>query len=587
MKKTFIMIIAMLLAAALLYGCGGEGGSSDSGEASGNGERLALAKDNATEFVIADFFENEDSAREIVTALAIKTGASFKVAKPAEDGKAIYVGTAGSLGGKGGTSKSLTYSQYELRIDGGNLYVVLGTENTVSELAVILRNTIEKFDDGSFGVSSESCGIKNICDISEVVPVFTTESGEMLELHDCGSNHYEAVYTGMDKSGADAEIAAYEQKLLESGYTLFQENNIGNNRFTTFTKGDTEVHCNYFYAAHEYRIVYGKLGYLGPEAPVTDFKKVTEATISEIGMSESVQCNVIQFVDGSFVIIDGGWGSDASKTYSYINDKGEKAELEYQRDYKADMDALWSFLQKKTPAGDRPQVTWMITHADPDHICLFPPFLAEHAADFDLNTIVYNFPNMFNIGLGNGSSTNDPGTMQGYVDNFFEAAEKYYPNVNHYVYHTGQKLYLPGCELEFLFTQEDYWPGEMAWMNATSGAWRFTFADSGKTALFLGDCEVGMNNKMAQFFGEYMKSDIFQPAHHGSNGGTLALYKLVDPEVCFWTCADFPFYNDNRHTGTKEGWDFNKFLRESSKVKYHFTNSETHTLVVATMEEEK
>lgn len=582
MKKLIILFAAAVIGMVFAAGCGGSGNGGGSEDA----VSFVLAKDNATDYSIVSYFSDDSIADEYKTTLTIKTGAQFTVAKEAS-GKAIYIGTAKELAGKGGTDPGITYSQYEIRANGDDLIISVGTEVMAKDVSGLLRAMIVKLDDGSFAISSESFGIKNVCEISEVVPMFETESGEMQELHDCGFDHYEVIYSGLDKSGADAEIAAYEKQLSDAGYTLFQENEIANNRFVTYTKGDTEIHCNYFYLMHEFRIIYGKLNYLGPQTPVTDYEKVTEPTISEIGMSESVQCNVIQLADGSFVVIDGGWGSDADKTYSYKNDAGETVEKTYHRDYKADMKALWDFLESKAPQGTKPQVTWMITHADPDHICLFPPFLKEYSSKFDLKTIIYNFPNLYNIGLGTGNSTNDPVTFTGYITAFIDSANAYYPDVNHYIYHTGQKLYLPGCEIEFLMSHEDFWPHEMPWMNDTCGAWRFTFDDSKKTAFFLGDCTEGMNNMMAQIFGDYLKSDIFQPAHHGSNGGTLALYRLVDPEVCFWTCADFPFYNDARHTGTKEGWDFNAFLRNSQKVKYHFTNSETHTLIVSTLEEEK
>lgn len=594
-KKGFALIISSLLAAALLCGCGGggeEGTSGGSSAADGSGQAagavVEIARNGQTDFVIVNHLSDDEAAREYMTDLTIKTGAQFKLADAApEGGKAIHIGTAAQLAGLGGTDPGITYTQYELAADDGGLYISLGAEEFAKEVSSVLRNEITKQADGSFVLPAESLGGRNVCAISETVPEFETASGEITDVHDCGSDNYQIIYSGMDKASADAEIAAYEQKLKDAGYTLFQENDIMNNRFTTFTKGDTLVHCNYFYAMHEFRLVYGKLRYLGPEAAVTDFEKKAEPSVSEIGMSASVQCNVIQLADGSFVVIDGGWGTSTPLTYSYTNDAGEKVEQSYYRDYEADMAALWDFLVRKTPEGEKPQVTWMITHADPDHICLFPPFVKLHSDEFDLKTIVYNFPNLYNIGLGSGNSTNDPTTFTGYIDAFLNTADTYFPDVQHYVYHTGQVLHLPGCELEFLFAQEDFWPHEMAWMNATSGAWRFNFTDSGKNALFLGDCEQGLNNQMAQVFGSYMKSDIFQPAHHGSNGGTLALYKQVDPEVCFWTCADFPFYNDNRHTGTKEGWDFNAFLRNSDKIKYHFTNSADHTLIVATMEEEK
>jgi hypothetical protein len=140
---------------------------------------------------------------------------------------------------------------------------------------------------------------------------------------------------------------------------------------------------------------------------------------------------------------------------------------------------------------------------------------------------------------------------------------------------------LPGAEVEFLFSPEDYWPNPMPWMNHTSGMWRITI--DGKTILIPGDAEAGLNNQLVKVFGDYLKSDIFQPNHHGCNCGTLELYEIVRPSVCFWACQQHHLDYDNRHRGIRPGYEFNAFLRQTAKL--HFSNNETHTVLIPTLEE--
>jgi hypothetical protein len=241
---------------------------------------------------------------------------------------------------------------------------------------------------------------------------------------------------------------------------------------------------------------------------------------------------------------------------------------------------LWALLEDLCPDGEKPQVTWMITHADPDHICLPPVFMKEYKDRFDLNMVCYNFPDPETVGVVNGGGA---AKFKGYMDAFIGAVNKNFPNAAHMIFHTGEKLYLPGAEIEFLFTPEDYWPNSMPWMNHTSCAWRIT--SEGKTIMITGDCEIGLNNQMVTVFGNYLKSDMLQLNHHGSNGATLSFYKKIQPSVAFWASQQYNFDYDRRFMGLVAGYEFNKYIRETAKD--HYTNSETHTILLPSMEEKK
>jgi hypothetical protein len=55
----------------------------------------------------------------------------------------------------------------------------------------------------------------------------------------------------------------------------------------------------------------------------------------------------------------------------------------------------------------------------------------------------------------------------------------------HWKVHTGQRMSLPGCEVEILHTHEDYFPKSYAWGNHTSSAFRFKFKRCVGDAVFL------------------------------------------------------------------------------------------------------
>ncbi len=566
MKKWFMILLGCML---LLSGCGKDG--------SGQEADLVLAKNSETEYKLVSYLADSSPVRSLISWLVVKTGATFSLENSGE--KAIYFGMADDFSEVEAVNLAESYANYQITAADGNVYVVVSDEEVVEAAVEELKKSIEKLSDGTFGVKGNMNIEKNMGGSSEPVPVFITGSGNMLELHDCGANNYEVIYQDMDVSAAPDESAAYETKLTSAGYALDSENTIGDNRFVTYLKGDTMIHCNYFPAIAQYRIIYGPAGYRPENKPV-ECEKVVEPSMTLIGTEQNALCMIYQGTDGSFVIIDGNYQNDG--LVNVVLNQGTDAErsLTYKRDTNQNMEEIWNFLVENTPGGGRPQVTWMITHADPDHIGLPSKFIARYAGQFDLNMACYNFPNMQVIGLTYGEG---PDIYQTYAETFVSSVKEKYPDAVHYVYHTGDKLYVPGGEIEFLFTHEDQWPNAMSSMNHTSGVWRFTVEES--TVLITGDAEKELCNQMVACYGEILKSDALQCNHHGSNGATLGFYQCVDPTVCFWGCHPDYFNYDLRHLGIKSGYDFNGFLRQSPKVKAHYTQDKTHTILLPSLEE--
>lgn len=575
-KRIMALFLAIISVAMIFAGCQKEESSSIN-----PADYLQIAENKTTEYKIVSYLSEKKVATNFAKDLLIKTGAKFAQATEADAGdKAIYIGTSEQLAGKGGVSTKLTYTTYEISIENDNIYIAIGMDTVAEQVLELIKNSVTKISDGVFGIAKNSVGLHNVAAISNVVPEFETASGKMRELYDCSLGNYQISYYGLNLKNADAEVAAYEQALLDAGYTLHQKNEINASQFFTYVNGDTQVHCNYFKSMREFRIVYGPKTYLGSSEPITNYETKVTPSISIVGSTDAVLCMVYQAPDGSFVIIDGGYGE--SKSYDWTINEGTSSEINIriERDTNKDMATLWELLESLTPAGQKPQVTWMITHADPDHIGLPPVFMKEYKDRFDLNLVVYNFPDPETVGVSNGGT---PAKFKSYMEIFINAANNNFPNAQHMIYHTGEKLYLPGAEIEFLFTPEDYWPNAMPWMNQTSGAWRIT--SEGKTIMITGDCETGLNNQMVTVFGNYLKSDILQLNHHGSNGATLAFYQKVQPTVAIWACMDIQFEKDLKRLGVTSGYEFNKYIRNT--VKTHYSGSNTHTILLPSLEEKK
>lgn len=542
---------------------------------------MSLVENGSAQYKIVSLLSDNSPAIRFAAALQQKTGVKFEVVKEENAGDhAIYIGTPDQLAGKDGVSAKPAYTAYEVRAVAGNIYVSISMENFAEAMLDQLGEFVMQTADNDYALSKGAFGVQNILSISAIVPEFITSSGVMLEPYESGSGNYQIVYQSLNLTKADQEVANYEQALLAAGYTIHQENEINRNRFVTYINGDTMVHCNYFKTMREFRIIYGPKTYLGSAAPITDYEKKVTPSISIVGATDSVLCMVYQAPDGSFVIIDGGYGKN--RVYNWTMNDGTADEMTYtiNRNVQKDMESLWSLLESKTPAGQKPQVTWMMSHGDPDHIGLPPVFIAKYKDKFDLNLVCYNFPIIANVGLKNGEG---PEVYQAYIDTFINSVITYFPNAQHMVFHTGQNLYLPGTQIEFLYSSEDQWPNEMPWMNDTCNAWRII--SEGKSILITADVDAQISSQMVSIFGNHLKSDILQLNHHGSTGGSLALYKIVDPDVAFWACEDNRFLYDHQRLGTKSGFEYNKYIREA--VQYHYAGSSTHTILLPSLEEEK
>lgn len=583
-RKLLAALLCLLCIAAMLVGCGSK---ETAEEAVLPGELLQIAKEKTSDFQVVSFLEDESAVKMFMADLLIKTGAKYTLVENSQAGEhVIYVGTAEQFSENGIPVEAMSYSNYAIRVEGTKIYVCLGMESLAENVLVLLKDNIIKQEDGSFCIDASFSVSKDLSQISEVVPMFKTERGQFRDLHDCGNGNYQASYYNMDVFDTPKEINDYESELLTQGYTQWQCNEIEGSRFVTYYKGDTLVHINYFAPMNEVRIVYGPKTWLPENAPVTNYEHLITPSVSIIEGTENVLCMVIQLADGSFWVIDGGWDDVSLQSKTLNAGADNQRVVEYKRDSKKDMQVLYDFMKERTPGGGNPQVTWMITHADPDHILLPARFIKDYAGKFDLNAAVYNFPNLYNIGLGeSGGSTNDPMIMTSYADNFLHSVNKYYPDAKHFVYHAGQKIYLPGGELEFLFTAgEDFWPKLMPWMNHTSGVWRFTL--EGKTIMITGDAEKGICDQMVAVFGDYLKSDILQVNHHGANGATLPFYRKIEPILCFWGCQQYHLEYDNRQTGVNSSYLFNRYLRQKDDIIGHYSNTETHTIHLPSLEEE-
>ena len=381
--------------------------------------------------------------------------------------------------------------------------------------------------------------------MAKELPAYVTE-GTFEGVYGCGEENCAWSFSGT----VEAEYLGFLQALEEKGFQLYTKNTIGKSHFTTYVKKGEAVHTAWYHTANECRIVYGPKGYL-PSTVASTYTEVVTPTLAQPARNSAYFTApglslVLQLADGSFIIVDGG----------SVEAEDELNLLNYLKN-------------NKLPSDSRPRVTWMITHAHTDHMMLVNSFLSHYADEIELETVCYNFPDFESVKM-ECEPLDWPIRL---VSEFKATLAAKYSNTQHYIYHTGDKLFLPGCEIDFLHTHEDFWTRGFRWVNHTCSAWQMTI--QGKKLLILGDIMEKQCDFLADTYGDAIRPDILQVTHHGHVGGTVKLYQLVAPTVCLWPASASFLTDEGINPYAKK--DFNRYLLDN--VNRHYT-ADTDTVLV-------
>lgn len=454
------------------------------------------------------------------------------------------------------------YTDYVISVR--DRHIALTFRSDIAAKAGLQRicNALNENDDG-YLIKEEDLDLRSCVVLGNEktpLPLFDTKSGETLPFYSVNGG-YEICVRGTDRD----EVAAYLEKLSKNGFSKYTENAIGEHSTYVFVARDVTAFLYYNAPQDTLRIVCEHAGALpSTQKPICTDRDTTSVSIAQIGIGGLGMSYVIQLKDARFIVVDGGTG------------ERENAKQ------------LYDYLLEKTPSGTKPTIAcWFFTHGDPDHIGAPKTFLSDYIGHVVLESVAYNFPDC------SVQSTSQNDKKMGESIQALENDIKRYYGATVYHVHTGQKLYFKGCEAEILLTEEDIYPRMPANYNDTSLVMRFTF-DNGKTFLMLGDSTTKNSKLLAETFGEYLKSDILQLAHHGLIGGDKQLYQYVDPEICFWATSKDRFegnYDTNKdgevtsadvqHCLGEGGCDYNAFIRDDSiRRRTHYHGSTTVVVMI-------
>lgn len=340
---------------------------------------------------------------------------------------------------------------------------------------------------------------------------------------------------------------AYAASLVTAGFTQTATNDLEGNIYTTYTKGNQIVTVAYTPNTSELRVIMDMATssslpsneqYTAPAAPVATTltqigqlyddpatEDIDESTATETKSGDDYITNftagmgyVIRLEDGSFIVIDGGYKTEAHA------------------------DNLYNVLKKQANGDDIVIAAWIFTHAHSDHVGTFEAFTSKYASSVTVKRFIYNFPaeeaTIFADTTGHPNYTAIKNAMNKYDGAVTTIA------------HAGQVFNIANAKVNILFTYEMMQPNkELDYYNGCSVV--FNIEVEGKTILFLADAGGDSITKDREltyikkiYTTQTLKADIVQAGHHGIDDlgndyiTLFNFYDLVDADIMLIPVAD-------------------------------------------------
>ncbi|MBE6629564.1 MAG: hypothetical protein E7624_01780 [Ruminococcaceae bacterium] len=402
---------------------------------------------------------------------------------------------------------------------------------------------------------------------------------------DTAENSLQYLYLG---EGVSAEaFRAYGEKLKGEGYTVLAENEIEESLFATFVNKEAGLMIYVAYNAyahqseyaHKYEralrvVVCPTSTHAVPDAAILNanqnYKKVTDTAVTQIALEKGYvgMSYVITLEDGRFIIFDGGKTGSGSLAADHLWDV---------------LNASYKRIYGKEPTKNDPVrvAAWVITHSHGDHYNVAKSLLKNYGASglLDLEYLIGNYPSksavwpIYNADIGMM-------TEEGTIESLQRVTDFTYLKV-----HAGQKYYFANLEIEVITTYDDLNPTRVHVQNDTNTVLRFTLKKQGKedyTMLWLGDANARQSRFMCAMYGNYLKSDMVQVAHHGNTGCETDLYSTVNAPVVFFPnrLESYQMYLDPANRKKSVPYEVDQALiYDNPNTKYVFVAHEYHTTI--------
>lgn len=296
----------------------------------------------------------------------------------------------------------------------------------------------------------------------------------------------------------------YVSALQSDGFTLLQRTGNNGNLFAALM-GTAQVNVLFTPCDSTMRLTASEKN-MAPdfgEAECTgDGETVFYAFENDQTLIDCGMCLMVQCPDKSFFIVDSGH-------YFQMNDN----------------DRIHKFMRDRTPAGEKIVINgWLITHAHTDHVSKLIDFLKYNTDDVIIEGF---YQNLLPADYENDEIGHEEKEM---AEKLFAALEKYPAPV--YKLHTGMRFLIRNLTFDVLSTFEDVMPDFIGDYNDSSCV--VMMEAEGSRVFIPGDASALAGARMEARYGETLKCDVVQIAHHGHSGLSAHCYELLDADLAIF-----------------------------------------------------
>ena len=334
----------------------------------------------------------------------------------------------------------------------------------------------------------------------------------------------EGCYMRYDENVTEEAFAAYRAALKGAGFAVLQERSPNGNRFAALQKEDLRVNLLFTPCDGSLRVTVSEnetTPRLTPDAcggmtQTTFYAFENDQTLIDCGM-----CLLVQCPDDSFFLVDSGH-------YFQPNDN----------------DRLYQFMRERTPEHKKVTVCgWLITHAHTDHVCKLMDFLKYNTRDVVVEGFYQNLlPHDYAVWDGNHEEAET-------AKKLFAALADFPAPV--YKLHTGMRFYVRNLAFDVLSTFEDIFPEEIDDYNDSSAV--VMLEAEGSRVFIPGDAAVKAGRLLEARWGETLRCDAAQIAHHGHTGLSERCYEYLHADTVIFPVTRIMFEGDlPRHAANRK-----------------------------------
>ena len=308
------------------------------------------------------------------------------------------------------------------------------------------------------------------------------------------------------------EFGAYCKELEESGYEKLFERTLAKNVYAAFKGEEEYVYAYYTENTGAVRTVHGALAEYGDE-DCGSLPNVCKPLLCAVGQPSFMNCGqgyIYRLADGRFLVHDGGCKYDCRPDFMY----------ERIRELAVDENNIVI-------------AAWFISHPHGDHQDAFEEFIEKHGSDNSVKVerVIFNYAkaSMYTYQRKDGQRED----CEGLVHSIYKKCAEYIPDAKVIKAHTGQIFNFGECKVEVLFTVEDFLPAEcFDYVNGTSIVIRVTI--DGQSAMLLADTTHTSGRILENSFGDFLRADMVQFAHHGMWASYPSLYEYIAADIILW-----------------------------------------------------